>query len=840
MAEGCRNPNDEFSGNPPCTPNHVPTGAASIEYEEYPENLTRGTFYNLDDSADDAVMYDSVFVQAPTGGRNTSSSAYDAPPSSHCGKLSAVGAGSNSYSFFTGNGTYYYDYVPFKLSFHEQLSETWFSYLYDASNRGGTVGIPCYYLEQENSTITSTGASTPGNPNANPPVPDTPGESSSEQDSGTRCIPCSSVPCEPEEMVLTYGDNDQDYTGDQDCPHPTLFAIDTRSPKIVLSYNSFSTTIPNGVTDFSFSYDGTTYTDVFDAASPYGVVYDSPQNPWATLEDVGYFDFEIFEMDTLPTKSGFRIKASITPIYDENTQTFSGTRWTVLELVGPGTGYAVNDVYQISSDLILDNGTTATVTMNVKITAVAPREITEGETGFDRLRVNDTLNGHTITRTFHTDLENFTYHVMYLDGNGSVFTKDGQYTSNRNHVVTVSAGYGIVDRAQLIGLYEFRNKSLQFQTVSQDPTAPNTFSVSIQPDIVGTVVNGQVTGVTINNGGSGWDQMPNNEDPILTINPPSSPSGTTARVSGIFTDGVITGVNIIEPGSGYSSNIPPFLWVYNQFKTQTDVVDNAGYSETASAELDDYLLRQIPDVDSQIRNNMKTASSSVPKTTTVVSNPAKVDVKKDFERERSKDLIQRLNRVEDMQPLVDEYTVRYDYNHLNDIENMTPEFKKIMNDGRDADIQARKDLWLGFAQEVVPETVTYDANLVETCIGSMSNLPYASERTKYLMKQFEPDTRKRITLNVSLACNMTSTGCGIATCPSPVVSPAVNTTTSNPDGSSESISRSYLLSPLLGPGCQNWIATGVIDINNNMTGSNQRVTEATEAQGNPYDEGFAN
>ena len=62
--------------------------------------------------------------------------------------------------------------------------------------------------------------------------------------------------------------------------------------------------------------------------------------------------------------------------------------------------------------------------MNLKVTQVGPREITDEDTGFDRLRVNDTLNGHTITRTFHTDLENFSYHVMYLDGSGSVFTKD--------------------------------------------------------------------------------------------------------------------------------------------------------------------------------------------------------------------------------------------------------------------------------------------------------------------------------------------------------------------------------------------------------------------------------
>jgi hypothetical protein len=171
---------------------------------------------------------------------------------------------------------------------------------------------------------------------------------------------------------------------------------------------------------------------------------------------------------------------------------------------------------------------------------------------------------------------------------------------------------------------------------------------------------------------------------------------------------------------------------------------------------------------------------------------------------------------------------------------MTTDFKKVMNDGRDSDIQSRRDLWYGQTQEVVPEIANYDENLVETCIGSLSNLPYASTNTKYLMKQYVPDTRTKTDINVTLKCNMETTGCGIATCPSPVVSPPVNQTTNNPDGSSENITRSYLLSPLLGPGCQNWVATGTIPMFNNLTGSASRVTAATEAYGNPYDEGYAN
>ena len=835
---GCKRPSNEFGSSPPCSPNHRPAAgsdAANVEFSEYPPYEIRGTDYNIPEREDFAVMYDSVFVQENTNSRYTSASSYNSPPSSHCGKLSQEGEGSNSYSFFTGAGTYYYSYVPAELSFDYQLSDTWFSYLYDAGARGGTIGIPCYYLVNERSTITTTGPSPGNDPQGNP----IPGSSSSNLDDGTRCVPCTSVPCVPDEMLLDYDPSEGDLTGDPDAPHPTLFAVDTRSAKVVVRYNQFSTTIPNGVQDFSFSYDGSTYTDVYDPENLYGTIYDTTQNPWGSGDD-GFFDFQVFTMETSPAKTGFRIKASVQPIFDDSgaTPVFSGTRWTILELVSPGTGYAVNDTYQLSHQITLDNGTTTNLTMNVKITQVGPREITEGDTGFDRLRVNDTLNGHTITRTFHTDLENFSYHVLYLDGSGSVFTKDGQYTSNRNHVVTVSAGYGIKDRAQLVGLYEFRNKSVQFQTVSQDATAPNTFSESIQPDAVAVVTNGRVTSVTINDGGRGWDLI--GEDPILTINAPPSASGTMARVEGIFTDGVLTGVTILDPGSGYSSSNPPFAWVYNQFKEKTDTVENKGWSPTAADDLTNFLDRIIPNAPSDVRSAMRSAANSTPQTAVITGATEKVDVKKDFQRNRNETLAQRMNRREDMDPVVEEYSVKYDYTALDSNEYLTSEFRGILNESRELDIQQRRNLWYGQTQEVVPEVVSYKENLVETCIGSLSNLPYASENTKYLLRQYVPDTRVRTSINVTLTCNMQSTGCGVATCTAPGLPADVNTTTTDAEGNETNTVRTYTLSALLGPGCQNWQATGTIPMFNNLTGSAERVSAAADAYGNPYDEGFAN
>ena len=111
----------------------------------------------------------------------------------------------------------------------------------------------------------------------------------------------------------------------------------------------------------------------------------------------------------------------------------------------------------------------------------------------------------------------------------------------------------------------------------------------------------------------------------------------------------------------------------------------------------------------------------------------------------------------------------------------------------------------GFTQENVPEEFTYEENLVETCIGSLSNLPYASENTKYLLKQYVPDSRTRTNIKVNLSCNMTFQGCGNGTvCPSPTVTPGVNTSSTDGNGVTTSITRGYTLVGVLGPGCQNW------------------------------------
>ena len=141
-------------------------------------------------------------------------------------------------------------------------------------------------------------------------------------------------------------------------------------------------------------------------------------------------------------KTGLRIKIETSSIYDDSgsSTVFTGTRWLATEILSPGTGYAVNDIFAITYTHTHPDNTQSTLTLNIKITAVGAYQATQGQTGFDVLRAGDTLNGHSITRAFHTDLDNFPYHIIYLDGNGNDFVKDTQYNSNRNHVITAKAG----------------------------------------------------------------------------------------------------------------------------------------------------------------------------------------------------------------------------------------------------------------------------------------------------------------------------------------------------------------------------------------------------------------
>ena len=166
-----------------------------------------------------------------------------------------------------------------------------------------------------------------------------------------------------------------------------------------------------------------------------------------------------------------------------------------------------------------------------------------------------------------------------MDGNGSNFTKDTQYTSNRAHQVTVRAGKGIVDRGFFGGLYEFSEKSVQYTIGTVDRNAPDIYNTLTQPSTTVTITNGRVTNVTVDTdgGGSGWNTL--GRIPELSITSPVGATGTPAEVEGEFSNGVLTSVTVINGGSGYSSTNPPQVSVRNIHKVLNSVAPNAAFNE---------------------------------------------------------------------------------------------------------------------------------------------------------------------------------------------------------------------------------------------------------------------
>jgi hypothetical protein len=538
----------------------APAGSGvTLTYEEYPENAIRSGNYNIPGREANAVMYPSIAFEAnatPTAAGNA-----DGPGAANCGKITKADTCTTSnLSFASGTPTIALDYFPDQLSFDYNFSDTWFAYLYDTSNNGGIIGTPCFYIETETQTRSSgAGAS-----------------ATSESTSSTICHPCTAYSATPARTTLRYTGS-ADLTGDLDCPHPTLFGIGTDSKKLCFTYNSLSTQLPNGVVDFEVSYDGVTYEDKWDQGANAGTEYVSSQNPWQA-DDISASSFEVYDLSNGTTQSDFIVKFRIEPIFDDtgSTVVFTGTRWIATELLNAGTGYNVGDVFQLEHIHRHPDNSLSTFTLNLKVTAIGPVSAeTSGDANFDVLRVGDTINGHSITRAFHmfdvyeglNASNNFSYHVIYLDGAGSDFVKETQYTSDRNHVITAKAGYGIVDRAILVGLYEFLDKSLQYLTGDVNKNAPDTFNEIRQPvGFVEISESGRVTGVNLDNGVFSFDNTTLTEGSGYTTGNDISCSGgsgsglkvdieakTIVDNNGNTLNNVITSIRVSEAGSGYAT-----------------------------------------------------------------------------------------------------------------------------------------------------------------------------------------------------------------------------------------------------------------------------------------------
>ena len=944
-----------------------PSGGVTLSFIEYPIATIRdgSANYNLPDRRDNHIMYPYTAVSYSTS---------EGPPGGVCGKVSLTD--NCTVSFSRDNYTtssIYLDYTPNELSFDFGYSDTWFAYVYDTSSEAGHVGTACYYLQTVNRSTTTT--TTPGAGSETLPSE---GTSSSPE---IVCIPCSAFTCSPAKTTLRYT-ADGDLTGDPDCPHPTLFGIGTDSKKLAFTYNQFSTQVPDGVIEFEASYDGVTYAAAWNKDTLEGISYESSQNPWQEEED-NFTDFEVYDINDGVNAVDLRLKFRIEPIYDNSVSptVFSGTKWTCTEILSNGTGFSVDDVYQISYQHRHPDNSLTTFTLNLKITEVGNIESQQEVEGADVLRIGDTLNGHTITRAFHTEIGKFPYHIVYLDGTGEDFIKNTQYTSSRDHIITAVAGYGIVDRAILVGLYEFLDKSVQFLTGDVNQNASDTFNDIIKPrafvklneygsitdinlssgayrfdysdfyelnsesdlqgyvggrniatsggsgsgltvdislgqvlDDEGNVLSEEIRDISINTAGSNYSvgdiitisggstrvrigevtggganldkmrQFPelgitasNDNDTGLSkkstddgeaqfllsastdrlsfevvttrsgtpnieaVDPKNGGDNVIAELQPVIIGGVLNSVNIINPGRGYNATSRPELIITNFSQDTTSVFDNDAYRDDLVPEFQN-IVKDLPQGDVQATPEdlqaIADSYSQVPKTREARSLEPVIDIKMDIDRERVNQRAQQKYSHDATDPLKETIVPDHDVTYLSNVDVPT-DYKKVIVD----DLQRSKNTALqniaDITQQQIPNYRVGDESKVESCTGSFTGLPVASQFTKYIIRQYRPDNRKKATINVTLSCTPVDIGCEHFEC-SPPTPPLGGTTTSSEtdpitgDVTDTSTTTTYSVSPLLGPGCQAWEASGSITIWHDLARAARTVRLAAEAYGNPF------
>lgn len=812
--------------------------AKVVIYETYPKinyGNAQGVPSNhvLYGSTPLSTGYANTSYTSPTGADNAAASCGKEVKPLACGFLSSSLA---------------FDNIPESLSFRWLDSDTFFVYVWDTGSNGGVIGTPCYYLVEETQSTSTT--TTPGTP---PPGGGT-GESTTEdQAGGTTCHPCTAFSCTPDVTTIKYECDSGDETGDPDAPYPTIFAVGTESEKIVFKYNSLSDQLPDGVTDFNFvvSADGIDQ-DVWDADLGSGDPIEISFNPWKSGEEF-VTEYVVIEGPQLESgsKQGLSIKVKIQPTLDTTVDpvVITGTTIEAVELIDPGQNYVVGDVYTISYTYIHNDNTTSVFSWDLRVTATGPVDTLISNPGFDILREGDTINGHIITNTFHTDLDNFQYHVVYIDGLGNNFAKDAQYTSSRNHVISVVSGYGIPDRAALIGNYEFTNKSIQFVQMNIDAGSPDVYNSVVQPTCSVSVSGGQITGVTILDGGAGWNtvqQTLGNDKLQVEVTAPAVSSGRYAKVEGTFSGGVLTSIKILDPGSGYSSSDPPAIWINNRYKKKTEVIDPGMSQEDAGfkPQLDSIASAgTFPEMTEQFNSVEGQAALSrfnqllEPKSMTYPEDNA--DANKDPERNRLDQLNQALFSANSVQNLRETFASP-DVNPYMDDDIVDPLLKNTISDAYQNTYSEVERTLEQITQYKIPEYAKHREHKVEAVQRRFADLPKASRLTKYFITQYRADPRKTTNIKVTLSSKLLESGCSHVPCASPGLPSASSSTSSSTDpvtgdSTSTTTSFSYLVLGPLGDGCQDWSVSGEILVYNNLTSAADTYSNAVDEYGNPFD-----
>ncbi len=375
---------------------------------------------------------------------------------------------------------------PSGISFEPLWGDQWFYYLFDTSRP--VAGYPCYYLEDTDEITSGT---------------DENGEPTSSSSSwGQTCHPCKNFTCEAGATTIEYTTAEGSLVEGRD-PFPTIWTAGTRTNAIAFRYeDGIPTTVPQGPIDFSITPTSGSAQDCWEASSSNGIPIDCPENPWSDPDDIGASYILVFDELDSGTGTGLRIKMRYEPRVSGNPATIVGSTIYIDELMNAGVNYLVGDNFNLSIPI----GGAGSIDFNLEVTAIGDVQTSNPYANYALLNAADAVNGHIVEKVKHMDL-NFNYHIAEISGDGSDFAKDTVYTTSRGNQIRVLAGFGIPDRAFLGGLFEFRNKSMQYMTADCE-RQPNSFNDFRQPTckkkVDVNVTQGSSTVTLVNGADTQW------------------------------------------------------------------------------------------------------------------------------------------------------------------------------------------------------------------------------------------------------------------------------------------------------------------------------------------------
>ena len=310
--------------------------------------------------------------------------------------------------------------------------------------------------------------------------------------------------------------------------------------------------------------------------------------------------------------NGTIIRCEISSYYDNAAAKYY-TRWKIIEVIkygngyntGDGTVYSNQNVYYLYYPSLTDPNRVGVALM------VSGTSDGDWSQGSRKLTIGDTVNGWTVTKVKQSDDE-FNMHVAHITGGSNNFTKDTNYTSASGVVVNVKAGWGIKDRAALIGRYEFQRKEIVYVTAKANEDVPQEDLDVVKPQLQAVVQNGKVTEIQVLKPGSGLSDPFLEPIKIAIQEPPgyinrdaylelitsgvdpadayeqAKGSSKKAYAEPVILDGRLQSVKIINGGSGYSSTNPPGVavpYIARKFTTVDKFATTAKEQEPGAAEM---------------------------------------------------------------------------------------------------------------------------------------------------------------------------------------------------------------------------------------------------------------